>query len=474
MTLTFMHAVGALAVIALMVTVGVVSGKKVSSATDFESGGGSMTARLVGGSIMGTLVGGSSTIGTAQLAFTFGLSAWWFTLGAGLGCLVFGLFMVKPIRSYGCPSVQQIVRHEFGNLTGLVTCIAVALSCIFTVASQLLAANVLIESVTGLRAATCIIISVALMAAYVGFGGIRGTGTLGAIKLVLLYILVFVTGFLALRLGGGLSGIYSKLPHDQYFNLLARGTGKDLGAGLSVVFGVLSSQAYIQPAMAARSHKDAKGGAFLSALFIPPIGIGGVFVGYYMRLQFPDLVAGQALPRFILEFLPPLAAGAFLGILLFTLVGTGAGVALSFSSVITTDIYKSFMNGKAGEKKLLFLQRASVITVLTLSGILAFLNQGSPILSWGVMSMGLRGVVLLIPLVVAMFLPSKIPKQAILMASLLGLAVMLWGIAAAISIDPLLPGIAVGITISLGGLLYKQLADKHAKKASSQSIPPPD
>ena len=34
---------------------------------------------------MGTLVGGSSTIGTAQLAFDYGISAWWFTLGGGVG-----------------------------------------------------------------------------------------------------------------------------------------------------------------------------------------------------------------------------------------------------------------------------------------------------------------------------------------------------------------------------------------------------
>ncbi|MBQ2218175.1 MAG: sodium:solute symporter family protein, partial [Firmicutes bacterium] len=45
-------------------------------------------AAIVAGVIIGTLVGGSSTVGTAQLAYTYGLSAWWFTLGAGISCLV--------------------------------------------------------------------------------------------------------------------------------------------------------------------------------------------------------------------------------------------------------------------------------------------------------------------------------------------------------------------------------------------------
>ena len=43
---------------------------------------------------MGTLVGGASTIGTAQLAYSFGFSAWWFTLGAGLGCVMLAAFYV--------------------------------------------------------------------------------------------------------------------------------------------------------------------------------------------------------------------------------------------------------------------------------------------------------------------------------------------------------------------------------------------
>ena len=43
---------------------------------------------VVAGVITGTLVGGSSTVGTAQLAYHYGLSAWWFTLGGGIACLM--------------------------------------------------------------------------------------------------------------------------------------------------------------------------------------------------------------------------------------------------------------------------------------------------------------------------------------------------------------------------------------------------
>ena len=76
------HVVGLLATIALIIGVGIYSGRKVRSAADFASGGGKASgAWIVCGAIMGTLVSGQATIGTAQLAFNYGMSAWWFTWG---------------------------------------------------------------------------------------------------------------------------------------------------------------------------------------------------------------------------------------------------------------------------------------------------------------------------------------------------------------------------------------------------------
>lgn len=79
--MTFMYYTGAVVVLALITAVGLYSGRQVKSAEDFAIGGRKAGTGIVAGSIIGTLVGGASTIGTAQLAFTNGFSAWWFTLG---------------------------------------------------------------------------------------------------------------------------------------------------------------------------------------------------------------------------------------------------------------------------------------------------------------------------------------------------------------------------------------------------------
>ena len=74
---------------------------------------------VVAGVITGTLVGGSSTIGTAQLAYQFGMSAWWYTLGAGISCLILALVYAKPLRRTGCATLVSIIRKEYGPKVGM-------------------------------------------------------------------------------------------------------------------------------------------------------------------------------------------------------------------------------------------------------------------------------------------------------------------------------------------------------------------
>ncbi len=83
MTLTATHIIGILLTVGLLLAVSILSGRKVKDAHSFATGG-KAGSWMVCGAILGTLVGGQSTIGTAQLAFSFGLSAWWFTIGAAL------------------------------------------------------------------------------------------------------------------------------------------------------------------------------------------------------------------------------------------------------------------------------------------------------------------------------------------------------------------------------------------------------
>ncbi len=141
---------------------------------------------------------------------------------------------------------------------------------------------------------------------------------------------------------------------------------------------------------------------------IPPIGILSIFIGYHMRVQFPEMSAGQAFPQFILNYLPPALGGVFLATLLIAIVGTGSGMALGFGRIITNDIYKRYINPRASGKQQLLVTRIVILAALVVSALFTLSNLGSAILTFGFLSMGLRAVVLLVPMLTALFLPGRI------------------------------------------------------------------
>ena len=139
--LTTVHIIGILLTVGVLLAVSIVSGRKVKDARSFTTGG-KAGSWMVCGAILGTLVGGQSTIGTAQLAFSFGLSAWWFTIGAALGALVLGLVYAKPLRHSGCTTVMEVVRQRYGRRAETVGSVLFLVGIFISITSQLLSFSV--------------------------------------------------------------------------------------------------------------------------------------------------------------------------------------------------------------------------------------------------------------------------------------------------------------------------------------------
>lgn len=442
----------AAATLAVILGLGYLSGRRVRDSEDFDTGGNAAGPVLVSGTIVGTLVGGSSTLGTAQLAFLHGLSAWWFTLGASAGCLLLAA-LSRPLRSARSGTIQEIIGREYGAATGAASSVLASAGFLINIVAQVLAANALLETLFGLSALVRAEIAVLLMAFYVVFGGIRGAGLLGILKMTLIYLAAVVAGTTALRLSGGFGTFLRELPRERYFDLFARGVGVDFGAGLSVALGVLSTQTYVQAILTARDDRSARNGALISAAIIPPVGFLAVLVGYHMRLAFPELPAGQAFPRFLLEYLPPAWAGLFLATLLVAIVGTGAGMALGFGRIVSNDLYSRYAGPRADGKRRLLATRATILAALAVSALFTLGSLGRTILSFGFLSMGLRAAVLLVPMAAALFLPGRMRGSWATASSAAGLGAVLAAEAAGLPFDPLFAGIAASAVVAGAGLL---------------------
>ncbi len=433
----------------------------VFTGTRRKSASASNGTAIVAGIIMGTLVGGSATVGTAQLAYHYGMSAWWFTLGGGLACLVLALGFIGPWRRSGSQTLIGILAMEFGPGAGLAASLLSSVGTFINVISQLIAGTAVIAvAAPSLGLVPALLITAAFMALYVVFGGTHGAGVVGILKLGLLYLSMIGCGVMVLVLSGGVSGFLQTVngidnpAAIRFSSLFARGIGKDGGAALSLILGVLTTQTYAQAVLSAKSDAAARRGTLISAVLIPPIGAGGILVGLFMRAHHPGIAAKTALTAFATGYLPPVLSGILLGTLFIAVVGTGAGLVMGISTIIRRDILARFFDKAAEDKAGSLMGKGIIVLTLLLGVILSSGSLGDTILNFAFMSMGLRGAVVFVPMLCALWAPGKVNRKCAMGAIIAGpVVVLLCGTLFTLpgGIDPLFAGVTAALIFCAAG-----------------------
>lgn len=483
------HILGVLLTVGALLVVSWWSGRRVNDAKSFITGGTSGTW-LVGGALLGTMAGGQSTIGTAQLAFCYGISAWWFTLGAAIGSLLLGYVYSGPLRRSGCTTLLEVVRNEYGRKAETLGSVLCMVGIFISIVSQVLSSGAMISSFFSIPMLGASVLGAVLIMLFVFFGGIRSAGASGIVKLILLYFSSLAAGIVVWHIAGGFTGLrdgvesiyqqasLSKLNnlsdiesiHQRYGSLVARGVMKDLGGCLSLVLGVVSTQTYAQCIWSASANSHARRGSLICAICLPVIGAACTMVGIYMRGHYVTaseltamqqagevLPAGigviensaQAFPAFILRHLPSWLGGIMLGTLLINILGCGSGLSLGVATILVRDVYSNLQRGAVRWSQLVQM-RLSIVAVLIIAVVVALLCNNSFINDLGFLSLGLRAVSILFPISFALWLPGRFKPRQVLLAMPIGVIAMLASKLLS------LPGDAVyyGLTIELLVILF--------------------
>lgn len=374
---------------------------KAKTSTDFSLGGRRSSSWNVFGAISGTLVGGASTIGTAQLAYMYGLSAWWFTLGAGLACLFLGIFLAVPLRQSEVETIPQFISHTYGEPARIAASLYSALGMFIQIVAQLLACGAILAVLFDLSMLWSALLSALMIIVFTLGGGMKSAGLTGLIKMALIYLTMVTSGWLAYRLAGGLSGLGATFPDFPWFSLFGYGVKEGLSDLLSMIVGVVSTQTYLQAIFSASDTSSARRGALLNAAVIPPLGLLGVLVGLSMRQSNPELDSALALPLFIVQNFPSVFSGVAFATLLIAAIGTASGLALGVATTLKIDILDKALS-ETIKQRLWFFRGLTAIVVLS-AFILLLGNLGSAIMDWSFLSMGLRGATIFFPLLFAVF-----------------------------------------------------------------------
>ncbi len=490
MTISFYHILGLVLSILLIEVVGILSVRKVKNENDFNTGGGKAGTWVVAGTIIGTLVGGQSTVGTAQLAFSFGISAWWFTMGMALGCVVLAIGYVIPLRRSGSTTLLEIVRKEYGRKAEISGSLLCSFGMFISIIAQVLSASALLMTIFSIKFWVAAVISAIIMTLYVVFGGLWSAGIGGVVKIILLCLSALAAGAIVLFLTKGYSGLIDSVRHillctdiqsiDGMYSVhdvnmkyqypFARGVSKDVGSCISVILGVLSTQTYAQGIWSGRADSVARKGALISALISIPIGFACVLVGMYMRANYitveelnaltimgKDMPEGlgimtssaQAFPMFVTNHMPKFLGGIVLGTLLITIIIGGSGLTLGASTILVKDVFKP--NNK------LLISRLTIVGIQIIAIIIASSFSGRYINDLGFLSMGLRTTATFVPLTLALFFPGKFRPKWVFISIIFGTACLIIAEITPMPIDSIYVGLTGSIVCCLMGLKKKPI-----------------
>jgi len=443
---------GGLLVTALVAAVALVSGRNVRSARDFTVAGGHAGWQIVAGIIVGALVGGSSTVGTAQAAFVYGLPAWWFTLGAGLGCLVLAVGFARPLRVSGVETLPQFLVGSFGAPIRPLIAVCDSIGIFITIPGQVAAAIPLLAVLLPWPPLAIIALIGVLVVLYVFTGGAISAGVAGFAKLIIAFSALVVVGVTALVLGGGFEGFAAALPA-QRFDLFGNGLWNDLGSGIGIILGVLTTQVYVQAVLAGRTVAQSRLGATLAGLGTILFGLGGVAVGMFMKIHEPGIKPAEALPLFAAHYFPDLIGGVLIGAILITVITCAGGLALGIATMVMRDLYQHYLRPNLRDGEGVAAARIILVVVVVLGVAVGASDVLRLIINYSFLAFAFRADAILVPLLVAVFL-----RRSALCNAAAGIGAVAGGMLANIAWNLALPGTGGAVFIGLGGSVLGLLA----------------
>lgn len=399
--------------------------KQVKQSDDFLLGKKGMGPAGVVGILLGTILGGASTIGSAQMAFSEGITGFLFTFGAATGLIGMSLFLPRLEKIHRVNTIPQVLCRRYGKKARPITGIISIFGIFFSIVASNLSMSDLVAVVANTTIPYAYFILFVLVMIYVLFGGMLGASWVGIFKTIMLYLLLIISGMITLPALFGEQGGFSLLPATMTQNIFPKGWPLGIASYCSAIIGVASTQTYLQAYYPAKDFPSAQRGYWISALLILPVGVLSVAIGLFMRVNHPEILASQAMPYFLFNYLPSWVCGTGAAVLILGGLGTAAGLIMGMTTIVLKDLIEIW-KPNLGEKQLLWVGRIFIMFIGTLSILFSFWQYGSQILIWNYLSMGLRGAGVFLPLLAAFALPRKFDSKIVVLSMGISTLVMLY------------------------------------------------
>ena len=426
---------------------------KAKSAEDYFLAGKSLPWWAIGASLIAANISAEQFIGMSGSGFALGLAIASYEWMAAITLLVVAKFFLPIFIEKKLYTIPEFIEKRFSsNLKTILAMFWIALFVFVNLTTVLFLGGKALDTIIGSGDGGILInsiIGLALFAAaYSLWGGLAAVAWTDVVQVVLLIIGGLLMTYFALSnvtesgsFIDGIAHIYNTAP-ERFSMILSKGeiitpNGRDAWwdlPGLAVLIGGMwvanlyywgFNQYIIQRTLAAKNLREGQKGIVFAAflkLIIPVIVVLPGIIAYVMNLDPStgslniDLLATEgflgnsgniandnAAPWLIKNFVPVGLKGLILAALAAAIVSSLASMVNSTSTIFTMDIYKSLINKKANDVKMVQVGRLTGLVALIIATIIApqlgslgqvfqFIQEYTGVVSPGILAVFLMGL----------------------------------------------------------------------------------
>jgi len=356
---------------ATMIGIGIYASKrKVKSSKDYLLAGRSLGPFMMAGTLAAAEIGGGSTVGVASKAFgSWGLSAGWYVVCAGIGIFLVS-FVAPYLRKSMATTVPEIIARRYGGTAHKITTILAITGLFIATAVQIIATASIISVVTGIDLKLAIIGSGIVVTIYTMLGGLVSVAMTDIVHILFITIGMAVAAPIIVHNAGGWSHVVANLPEGQ-LELTKVGWKTIIGLILMYFMTFSTGQEAVQRYFAAKDIKTARLGSMLCALLMAMYGFIPATIGLVSLAKFPNINPNNAMATAAINFAPTIIAGLVLSSVVAATMSSASGNMLAVSTLFTKDVYQRYINPKADDKKIMFVSKSLIVFIGSVSLVIA-------------------------------------------------------------------------------------------------------
>ena len=362
-------------VIGYMVSLGLLTTliqRSVSTTATFTagtSGHSGVPAVLVGLMLMSEFIGTSASVGTAQEAYKFGISASWNIIALAAGFLFYAYFLAGKYKESGHNTISAVFAEVYGPQTKIATSLVMIFALQVVAVALYAGGGAILSALLAVDRTLATVICGVVAVLYVFMGGMKSVVYTNVIHSLVKYIGIGVATYFGLAKVGGLQELQARLPSEM-FSWTNVGWSQIFAWFIAGVGATFSTQYVIQAINTVETQQKAKAASLYTALLLVPFGIATALVGMCSLALFPNIKSIDAFSTLI-ENMNGVMAGVVAAGLAASLFGTIAAISVSTATLLYKDFYSRFVTKHADERRSLNFIRVTTIVVGLLPIVLA-------------------------------------------------------------------------------------------------------